>query len=192
MRYLGSTKNLAGSAAGLLGVVLYLVGVLGSYWPIVVVALYAAGALLAPPERRVRLLPLSSSEETSQLRKDLATLLTQADSHTNRMPSGAPETVDRIGEILTGILDRPTQLTGNPEILHSVIRLAREDLPTSVQTYLNLPHRLPNRKATDHFTTQLALLEKEANRIAEAFYDKDIQQQANHTTYLQSRDETPS
>ncbi|TCO54977.1 hypothetical protein [Actinocrispum wychmicini] len=184
MRYLGSTKNLAGCALGLLGVLLRLVGVLGPYWPVVVVALYAAGALLAPPER-VRLLPLSSSQEISQLRADLATLLAQANAHANRLPPTALDTIRNVIEILDGLLDRPGDLTADPEVLHNVIRLARQDLPTSIQSHLNVPRWLASR---DQLLTQLALLEKEAHRIAEAFYHKDIQQQTDHTTYLRERD----
>ena len=49
--YLESRKNLTGSACGLVGLVLTFVGVAGPYWPVVVVGLYGAGALIAPPER---------------------------------------------------------------------------------------------------------------------------------------------
>jgi len=51
MGYLESRKNIAGSACGLAGLVLTFTGVAGPYWPVVVVGLYGAGALIAPPER---------------------------------------------------------------------------------------------------------------------------------------------
>lgn len=182
MKYLGSTKNLVGSAAGLLGVLLYVFGVVGGYWPVVVVGLYAAGALLAPPDR-VRLVPGDTSVEISQVRTDLAALLSTVEQQ--RLPEGAAEFVSRITAVLTGMLDRPTVLRADPDLLHSVIRLARVDLPLSIQSYLNVPRWLSGR--ADELLTQLDLMEAETHRIAERFYRDDITQQADHTRYLRQR-----
>ncbi|MFC0113400.1 hypothetical protein [Kibdelosporangium aridum] len=184
MKYLGSTKNLVGSAAGLLGVLLYVFGVVGGYWPVVMVGLYAAGALLAPPDR-VRLVPGDTSVEISQVRTDLAALLSTVEQQ--RLPEGAAEFVSRITAVLTGMLDRPTVLRADPDLLHSVIRLARVDLPLSIQSYLNVPRWLSGR--ADELLTQLDLMEAETHRIAERFYRDDITQQADHTRYLRQRAE---
>src|SRR6202171_2909208 len=46
--YLYSTKNLAGSALALVGLVLFFSGVVGALWPVVVVGLYLIGVLVAP------------------------------------------------------------------------------------------------------------------------------------------------
>jgi hypothetical protein len=179
MRYLGSTKNLAGSAAGLLGVVLYLAGVLGSYWPLVVVALYGAGALLAPPDRIRR----TAIEEITQLRRELTTLVSTVDN----LPQAERDQVARIGQVLTEMLGRPAQLAASADLLHRVTRLTRADLPTSLRTYLNLPSR--DQRTADELRTQLDLLETEAHRIAAAFYANDLQHQADHTRYLRERGE---
>ncbi len=179
MRYLGSTKNLTGSVAGLLGIVLYLAGVLGSYWPIVVIGLYAAGALLAPPDR-VRKTAL---EDIAELRKELGAMTSTVD----RLPPQARDHVSRIGAILTDILDRPPQLAASADLLHRVTRLTRADLPTSVNAYLNLPQH--DQRAATELLTQLELLETEAHRIAAAFYANDLRNQADHTRYLRERGE---
>ncbi|GAB3895608.1 hypothetical protein GCM10029964_075760 [Kibdelosporangium lantanae] len=158
MRYLTSTKNLVGMLAALAGLLLHVVGVVGAYWPAVVVGLYGVGALLAPSDR-VGTLALSSSEEVSQLRRDLAAVLGQAHDHASRLPDTALPVIDRIGEVLTGMLSRPIDLTANPDVLHGVIRLGRQDLPKSIEAYLNIPRWLPGRGA-EQLLTQLELLER--------------------------------
>ncbi|ALG07414.1 hypothetical protein [Kibdelosporangium phytohabitans] len=187
-KYLGSAKNLAGSAAGLVGVLLYLLGVVGGYWPVVVIGLYAVGALLAPPER-VRLVPGDAFTEIEQLRTDLATISSTVERHGDRMPGPAADFVARITAVLTGMLDRPQALRADPDLLHSVIRLARVDVPLSIESYLNVPWWLARKErgAADELLAQLDLLEAESHRIAERFYRDDITQQADHTRYLRHR-----
>ena len=68
-RYLGSTRNIVGCLGGLLGLGLYFAGLAGPFWPTVVAALYAAGALLAPPDRVV--LVTDPTEEASRLRREI-------------------------------------------------------------------------------------------------------------------------
>ncbi|WP_370947181.1 hypothetical protein AB5J62_06395 [Amycolatopsis sp. cg5] len=183
MKYLGSTKNLAGCLAGFVGVLLYLTGVIdGWLWLPVVAALYAVGALLAPPER-VRLVPV----ETGQLRDDLRKVLDAVRAQSARMPDTAVDRVTRIGDIVLGMLDRPAELRANPDVLHSVTRLATVDLPLSVQSYLNLPWWFAAKRAGGELITQLDLLETDAHRVAEQFYSADIRQQADHTRYLRDR-----
>jgi hypothetical protein len=182
MKYLGSTKNLAGSAAGLLGVLLYVFGVVGAYWPVVVIGLYAAGALLAPPEK-VRLVATDAYTEISQVRSGLASLMSTVER--SRVPDEARAFITRINGMLTAMLDRPGALHADPDLLHSVIRLARVDLPLSIESYLNVPWWLSSPAA--ELLTQLDLLEAESHRIAERFYRGDIAQQADHTRYLRQR-----
>lgn len=170
-KYLGSTKNLAGSALGLVGVLLYVFGIVGSYWPVVVVALYGAGALLAPAERK----RVPAIEE---LRTDLAKVVGQAD----RLPPAAHAFVQRIDGILREMLARTPG--ADPDLLHRMIRLVRSDLPTSVEAYLNVPERLAR---PDELLAQLDLIEYEAHEIAERFYADDINRQADHTRYLRDR-----
>jgi hypothetical protein len=171
MKYLGSTKNLAGSALGLVGVLLYVFGVVGSYWPVVVVALYGAGALLVPGERK----RVPAIEE---LRTDLAAVVAQAE----RLPSSASAFVHRIDSVLGELLARTSG--ADPDLLHRMIRLVRSDLPTSIEAYLNVPERLARQ---DELLAQLDLIEYEAHQIAERFYADDINRQADHTRYLRDR-----
>jgi hypothetical protein len=197
LRYLGSTKNLAGSVAGLFGVLLYLLGVAGDYWLLVVAGLYGAGALLAPPEK-VRLVLTDPDEEAGRLRADLDRLLGTVGRHTGRMPEGTVARMRSIGDVLAGLLDRPAELAKSPDVLHNVTRLVRVDIPLSVETYLNLPWWFAaakraggERSAADELAAQLELLEADAKRIADDFYATDVQRQSDHTRYLRDRTEEP-
>ncbi|WP_290060172.1 hypothetical protein [Amycolatopsis solani] len=183
LRYLGSTKNLAGCVGGLIGVVLYLTGVVGWFWPFVVVALYLAGALLAPGEK-VRLVPDTSAE----LRSSLETLVSSVTA--SRLPPSSVDAVRRIAEVLADLLSHPDRLAADPDLHHAVVRLAGTDLPLSVQTYLNLPWWFAARRASagEELVAQLGLLETEAHRVAERCYATELDWQADHTRYLRDRD----
>ncbi|WP_410658790.1 hypothetical protein [Amycolatopsis sp. lyj-112] len=193
IRYLGSTKNLAGCVGGLIGLVLYVTGVVGGLWPVVVAGLYAVFALLAPPER-VRLVPVDTVAEAGRLRTDLASLVDKVTAQAQRMPESSVDRVRRIAEVLDDLLARPERLSAEPDVRHAVVRLARTDLPLSVQTYLNLPWWFAAKRratgepgAADELVAQLDLLEIDAHRVAERFYAGDVNQQADHTRYLRDR-----
>ncbi|MFC9252356.1 hypothetical protein [Amycolatopsis thailandensis] len=195
IRYLGSTKNLAGCVGGLIGLALYLTGVVGGLWPLVVAGLYAVFALLAPPER-VRLVPVDVVAEAGQLRADLGSLVDKVTAQAQRMPGSSVDGVRRVAGILDDLLSRPERLSASPDVQHEVTRLARTDLPLSVQTYLNLPWWFAAKRraggepsASDELLAQLELMETEAHRIAERFYAGDVHQQADHTRYLRERGE---
>ncbi|WP_410636647.1 hypothetical protein [Amycolatopsis sp. cmx-4-83] len=185
LRYLGSTKNLTGCVGGLVGVVLYLTGVVGWFWPFVVVALYLAGALLAPGEK-VRLVP----DTSASLRSSLETLVSSVDTQSSRLPASSVDAVRRIAEVLSDLLSHPDRLAADPDLQHAVVRLAGTDLPLSVQAYLNLPWWFAARRvgAGEELVAQLGLLETEAHRVAERFYATEIDRQADHTRYLRDRD----
>src|SRR4051794_27848955 len=97
LAYLGSTKNIVGSALAIGGLVLHFVGLAGSLWPVVVGGLYGVGALLTPPDR-VRLTISHAEVETKRLRADLDALV-------SKVSSGArfPEDVGARVEGLAGI-----------------------------------------------------------------------------------------
>ncbi|MGV9361497.1 hypothetical protein [Amycolatopsis sp. NPDC003731] len=185
LRYLGSTKNLAGCVGGLIGVGLYLTGVVGWFWPFVVAALYAAGALLAPGEK-VRLVP----DKSGELRQSLDALEAVVSAQASRMPASSVDTVRRIAVVLRDLLSRPSRLSADPDLQHAVVRLAGTDLPLSLETYLNLPWWFAARRAGagEELVAQLGLLEAEAHRVAERFYAAEVDRQADHTRYLRDRD----
>ncbi|GAA3853340.1 hypothetical protein GCM10022243_18660 [Saccharothrix violaceirubra] len=194
IRYLGSTKNLVGCVGGLVGLVLHLTGVVGALWPVVVAALYAVGALLAPPEK-VRLVREDAATEASRVRTGLAELVGQVEAHASRLPESTMDSVRRVAGVLDDLLGRADRLAADPDLRHTVVRLAGTDLPLSVQTYLNLPWWLAVKRRADgepspaeELVGQLALLDAQAHDVAERLFAADRDRQSDHTRYLRDRD----
>ena len=189
-RYLGSTKNLAGSVAGLAGLGLHFTGLAGPYWPLIVVGLYGAGALAAPPQK-VTLVIDDSAAETGRLRTDLDDLLAKVRHH--RLPAEAVERVDVIASMLRDILLRSDVLSGSPEPMFELSRAIRTDLPTSLEGYINLPRWYAPRRggpgsAADELVAQLDLITASLTKTAETVYDADTRRMRDHTRYLRDRE----
>jgi hypothetical protein len=191
LAYVTSAKNLAGCVGGLAGLGLYFFGVAGPYWPIVLGGLYAAGALIAPPEK-VSLVIDDTVAETGRLRTDLDGLLARLPGH--RLPSGAKERLDEITAMLTDLLERSDLLTASPDALYEISRAIRTDLPTSLEAYLNLPRWYAARRVVGHDTaseelvTQLALIAASVSKTAGDVYAAEAQRMRDHTRYLRDRE----
>jgi hypothetical protein len=195
-RYLGSTKNLTGCALALVGVGITLAGRAGSYWPLVVAGLYGVGALAAPPDKvRLALTGPDTEAEARSLRADLATLARRVDAAGARLPEDARARVRLIIDVLGEIINRIEQLATSPEQRFVVARTIRDYLPTSLETYLNLPRsyaltrRLGGGRRTAHeeLLAQLDLLEGKLREIADAVYSGDAQALVDQGRFLEDR-----
>ena len=194
--YLGSRKNIVGSIGGLVGLGLGAAGFGGSWWWVLTVGLYGAGALATPPEQ-IHLVGSeleSASAEASALRADLETLLARLGKVSGRLPAGADQLVGQIAELVSAVLDRPDTLASTPDDAFAVARLIRVDLPTSLETYLQLPRwyvsgRRPGteRSAAEELQKQLQLIHADAQRVAEDVLALDARRMADHTRYLEER-----
>jgi len=192
-RYLTSTKNLMGAAGGVIGLIITFLGLAGPYWPLVVIGLYLAGALAAPPEK-IRLVLEDATPEAGRLRRDLSGLSTRVHDHASRIPGPALATFDRITGLLAGLLDRPDALTTAPDQMYAITRAIRTDLPESIESYLNIPwwyaatRRINGqRTAAEELTAQLELLEHDLTGTADQVYGIDTQRLRDQTRYLEER-----
>ncbi|MFD3700663.1 hypothetical protein ACFWUZ_31805 [Streptomyces sp. NPDC058646] len=188
---LESGKNLAGSACGVAGVGLALAGVGGAYWPVVVAGLYAAGALIAPPER-VPPPPFDPREELGVLREDFARLreyLTEVE-----LPAGAGAGLAGLLESYGALLEPgwvADVLATEPEAVHAVSRGVRQDVPECVDAYQRT--RWWNRMAPggespeQHLERQLVVLREEADSVTAGLHEVEARRQQTHTAYLEER-----
>ena len=190
--YFWSAKNLAGCVGGIVGLALHFSGVAGSYWPVVVAGLYAVGALLAPPQKKLSLVIDDTVTETGRLRADLDALGARVREH--RLPPEAVERLDEIASMLTGVLDRSDLLTASPDALYEITRAIRTDLPTSFETYLNIPRWYAARRVvgqrtpSDELVDQLGLIASSVSKTAGDVFAADAQRMRDHTTYLRGRE----
>ncbi|KQX58912.1 MULTISPECIES: hypothetical protein [unclassified Streptomyces] len=187
VRYAESRKNLTGSVCGLAGVGIALTGAAGSLWPLVVAGLYAAGALIAPPERPGTPHFPDAGEQLEALRADFATL--RAYLAEVELP---PATRERLGsfESLVEALLEPGWVS-DPDHLHVLARAVRQDVPEAVDTFVRTrwwSRFHPGTEAPEsHLERQLAALHEEATAIAGALRDAEAIRQEIHTRYVEER-----
>ncbi|MFI8912028.1 hypothetical protein ACIGW4_10460 [Streptomyces sp. NPDC053513] len=185
--YVESRKNLTGSACGLAGVGIALTGAAGGLWPLVVAGLYAAGALIAPPERPGTPHFPDADEQLDALRADFATLreyLAEVE-----LPSAARDRLTELDALVEALLE--PGWVSDPEHLHVLARAVRQDVPEAVDTFVRTrwwsrvaPGAEPPER---HLVRQLSLLRGEMSEIAVALRQAEAIRQEIHTRYLEER-----
>jgi hypothetical protein len=191
LSYLESRKNLTGSASGLVGLVLTFVGVAGPYWPVVVVGLYGAGALIAPPERPALPDFPDPSAQLEELRDDFERLggyLTGVE-----LPPAAAGRLTELTQLLAGLLDPQVthDLAQDPEGVHILSRAIRQDVPEAVDTFVRTrwwTRLAPGTEPPErHLERQLTVLQEEAQGLAVSLREVEARRQESHTRYLEDR-----
>ncbi|MEU9961645.1 hypothetical protein [Streptomyces sp. NPDC050982] len=190
--FLESRKNLTGSACGIVGLVLTFAGAAGPYWPVVVVGLYGAGALVAPPERPpVPDFP-DPSAQLEELREDFGKLrayLADVD-----LPPAAAGRLTELTDLLSALLDPgwvAEILAQDPEGVHALSRAVRQDVPEAVDAFVRTrwwTRLTPGAEPPErHLERQLAVLHNEAQTLATSLHEVEARRQESHTRYLEDR-----
>jgi hypothetical protein len=187
-RYLTSTKNIVGSTGALAGLALFFTGVVGPLWPAVVVGLYGIGALLAPRERSI---DLRSDVDPKDLGRSLERLLKQIHG---KVPSEIEGKVQGIATTIQGVLPRTGQLPPGSQELFILQRTVAEYLPTSLESFMNLPrtyaaiHPLKGTKTAQQvLTEQLDLLQEQMNEVADAAAKSDADRLLAQGRFLEDK-----
>lgn len=190
--YLESRKNLAGGAAGLVGLALTFTGLAGAYWPVVVAGLYGAGALIAPPERPAAPDFPDAAERLDGLRGDFATLreyLARIE-----LPPAAGGKLAELDGLIEALLDPGwvgEALALDPEAVYALSRIIQQDVPEAVDAYARTrwwTRLTPGTEPPErHLERQLALLFDEADAMASALREAEARRQQTHTRYLEER-----
>ncbi|MEU0401459.1 hypothetical protein ABZ318_14680 [Streptomyces sp. NPDC006197] len=185
--YVESRKNLAGSACGLAGVGITLTGAAGGLWPLVIAGLYAAGALIAPPERPDTPHFPDADEQLDALRADFATL--RAYLAEVELPPAAHGRLTELDTLVEALLE--PGWVSDPEHLHVLARAVRQDVPEAVDTFVRTrwwsrvaPGAEPPER---HLERQLSVLREEMSGIATALRQAEAIRQEIHTRYLEER-----
>jgi hypothetical protein len=167
-RIVTSPKNIAGCAVAAAGPVLVLAGVVALPVGLVLMpALYAIGALAAPPRRRV---VASSGMDTREVRRSLERIQRRT---LYRVPNSIAKNVNAIVETIKQILPRLDALPAGSPASFVIGQCAVDYLPNALQPYLDLPrgyadhHVLATGKTPlQELAYQLDLLEREVKEIA--------------------------
>jgi len=188
LKYLYSTKNIVGSLLAIVGLVLFFTGVVGALWPVVVIGLYLIGVLVAPGTATV---DLRSGFDPDDVRHALDH---EVHAVSGRVPADVLVKVQNIQQIILGILPRSGALPpGSPE-LFVVERTATDYLPTSLESYLNLPrayatlHPVQDGKtAKQVLMDQLSLLESKMTEVADDVHRNDTDRLLANGRFLEER-----
>ncbi|MEU9332375.1 hypothetical protein AB0D49_04305 [Streptomyces sp. NPDC048290] len=190
--YLESRKNITGSACGLLGLALTFTGVAGPYWPVVVLGLYGAGALIAPPERPTLPDFPDPSAQLDEIRADF-TILQDYLSGVD-LPPGTATRLRALTDVLDALLAPgwvAEILAQDPEGVHQVSRAVRQDIPEAVDAFVRTRwwHRMtPGQDPPEHhLERQLTLLNEEAHHLTTTLRETESSRQESHTRYLEDR-----
>lgn len=192
-RWIVSTKNLVGLGLAIVAVGAQLLVGLGVLWPVVVVAAYVVGALLAPPQRVGLRLDLGASPSSAELARQLHVLQQSLRGPSGRLDPDLQERLDGVLGNLEEIVARWDQLAGAPDQQRMIVAMITDYLPTSVETYLNLPRALTvvrasgRRDAHDELLDQLGILQTESGRVRDAVYAQTVEALANQGQFLRDK-----
>lgn len=188
--YLYSSPNLTGSLLGLLGLALFFLGFIGSYWLLIVLGLYGIGVLAAPKSPTYEL-RLRNELTTDEIRAELEELV---NSIRKKVPKEVFARVDSIKNSILEILPRISDVNSSDYSIYTIRQTALEYLPETLESYLNLPrayaslHPIKDGKTANQLLLeQLDLLDGEMKAIVQDFYRNDTQRLMVHGRFLQEK-----
>lgn len=188
--YIGSAKNIAGCGLALVGLVLHFVGLFGSSWPLVVVAMYLIGALVAPPARS-RVAVEADRFDPGRIQRALDGTVDMA---RGRVPADVLIRLTSIRERVLEVLPHAGDLPGGSQDLYVLQRTATDYLPTTVRMYLALPPKYATTEIVQEGKTplavlqdQLELLDGQMAEIADAVHRRDSDRLLAQGRFLEER-----
>ena len=188
LRYLASAKNLLGCLLALVGFLLHLFGIFGPFWSLVVVGLYASGAL-AGPRRRLKVANDTFDPREVRRAVDRAYQMTHG-----RLPADVQSRVARIRQEIIELLPHTADFPVGSQDLYVLRRMAVDYLPTTLETYLSLPSSYATQRAIQGGKTslevlreQLVLLDEKMDEIADAVHQRDSDRLLANGIFLEER-----
>jgi hypothetical protein len=193
-RWLESGKNIVGSGLAVIAIILEVTVGLGAFWSVIVIAAYGVGALLWPRDRLNLTLALGESASQDDLRAQLGALRKTMNTQAGRLGADVVKPLGDLLDVLDEIVSKWDDLVVAPDQSHVVQQMILDYLPTSLQTYLNIPAtfaltaRVAGKKsAHDELLDQLTLLMTEATKIRAAVYSKDLDALGDQSRFLQDK-----
>ncbi len=189
LRYLVSAKNLTGCGLALLGLVLHLFGLLGPFpvWAMVMVGLYAAGALIVPRRRKVA----RDTFDPAQIRRSLDRAYQMTHG---RLPVDAQSKVAEIRREILELLPHAALFPPGSPDLFVLRRMAVDYLPTTIEAYLALPPGYAAERVVQGGKTplqimrdQLEVLDAKMDEITEAVHRRDSDRLLANGLFLEER-----
>ena len=191
--WVGSRRNIVGAGAALLALLAHVLVGLGPLWPAIVAAAYAVGAIAAPREPVQLRLASGEGASAEDVRDQLSVLRRTVRSQSRRLPAGANELLEAILSSLGEVADRWDSFQNAPDQAVVAERMVFDYVPTTLQSFLNLPRNVASRSTggartvDEEFVSQLALLQTEAAKLRDAVYEDDMQALDDQGRFLRDK-----
>jgi hypothetical protein len=186
--YLYSTPNIVGSVLGILGLILFFLGVIQQFWLLIVLGLYGIG-VLATPKNPTYELQLRNQLTVDDIRDELDSLVRKI---RGKVPKEILERVLSIKSSIVEVLPQMIDLGSSDHNIYLIQQTALDYLPAALESYLNLPRAYANlqpvkdgKTAKQLLTEQLDILDKEMKEVTQDIYRNDTQRLIAHGRFLQ-------
>jgi len=193
--FLYSTPNIVGCVLGILGLVLFFLGIISQFWFIIVVGLYGIG-VLATPHSPVYELSLKNQLTAADIRAELDVLVNKVKG---KVPNEVLDVVLSIKASILEVLPQIMDLSSSDYNVFTIKKTALDYLPASLQNYLNLPTAYANLHVVKDGKTskqllldQLGLLDSEMKEVVQAVYANDTQKLMVQGQFLKEKFEKPA
>jgi hypothetical protein len=195
MLFLYSTPNLVGSALGIVGLLLFFLGIIHNFWLLIVIGLYGIGAL-ATPRNPTYELSLKNQLTVDDIREGLDGLVRKIQG---KVPKDVLDLVLSIKASIFEVLPQIVDLSSSDTNVFLIKQTALDYLPASLQNYLNLPPAYANFHVVQDGKTpkqllieQITLLDNEMKEVAQAVYNNDTQQLMVQGQFLKDKFHKPA
>ena len=186
-----SNGNIAGCLGGLVGIALFLLGVIGQCWLPITLGLYLAGYFAAPAPDPLR---RRAGITVDTLREALDELI--QDSR-KRLPAEAQQLLESIRATMDEVLPRLSQLHASLPLdtpqTFTIAETVTRYLPDALDSYVKLPpmyataHRIDGKTPKQHLVGQLTLLDAKLKDIADDLFRGDAEDLALNGRFLEEK-----
>ena len=188
--YLYSSNNIAGSLMGLAGLGLFFLGVIESFWFLIVGGLYVAG-VLGMPRRQDLKLALEARLSAEELEDALNRIVSKIK---RRVSKEVLARVKSIQESVLAVLPRITEMGHSQYDIHLIKQTVLDYLPSALENYLKLPrayatmHPVRDGKTSKQLLIeQLDVLDRRMREILEDVHRNDTQALVVHGRFLKDK-----
>lgn len=172
----------------LVGLLLHFIGLVGSLWPFVVVALYLIGVLVVPAPRRAG---AAAGLDPREIRRALDRAVRMGQG---RLPADVQARIVEIRQEILDVLPSTSQFPTGSEDLYVIQRTATDYLPSTLQAYVALPQAYATTRVVQDGKTplqllrdQLQLLDEKLDEIADAVHRRDSDRLVANGRFLEER-----
>ena len=195
MLFLYSTPNIIGSALGIVGLLLFFLGIIHNFWFLIVVGLYGIG-VLATPHSPTYELSLKNQLTVDDIRQELDDLVRKIQG---KVPKEIMDLVLSIKTSIFEVLPQIVDLSSGDQNIYLIKQTALDYLPATLQNYMNLPpayaslHPVQDGKTPKQLLIeQITLLDDKMKEVVQAINNNDTQKLLVQGQFLKDKFHKPA